>query len=249
MRMHAMTQNGNPADEAKMRASKAEIVEFLQEAVVRTEGPDAAALSPDEASLLDGAKAGVNNAVRCIDLLLEQIPHPALRNDLLMAFNEALVYAYILGNYSTPTKSIWQLYRSQHHHQHTKPAIDSRKKAGGVQELIERLANDLWSRKPSYKGNPRGTAKEIQPSFNREIAQLEKIPKAWQPADSEKPDSVKKEIDRIRKRIAKMEVQDNRRSSSNLSRHLFSPMELSTIISVFAGLPAHNGDSNGTKAS
>jgi hypothetical protein len=66
--------------EDKLRASQAEIVELLLEVVVRTEGPDAAPLSSGEASLVDAAKDSVNNASRNIDLLLKQIPDPALRN-------------------------------------------------------------------------------------------------------------------------------------------------------------------------
>jgi hypothetical protein len=105
---------GEPADQAppsggiyfnllrqdELRASHAEILELLREAVVSTEGPEATPLSSDEASLLHDAKASVNNASRNIDLLLEQIPHPALRNALRAEFNDALLYGYILGNYS-----------------------------------------------------------------------------------------------------------------------------------------------------
>jgi hypothetical protein len=110
---------GEPADQAppsggyyfnllredEWRASQAEIVEFLQETVVRTEGPDAAPLISDEVSLVDDAKASVNNVSRNIELLLDQIPHPALRNALRAEFNDALLYAYILGNYSTLSQS------------------------------------------------------------------------------------------------------------------------------------------------
>jgi hypothetical protein len=86
--------------EDELRASHAEILELLREAVVSTEGPDATPLSSDEASLLHDAKASVNSTNRNIDLLLEQIPHLALRNALWVEFNDALLYGYILGNYS-----------------------------------------------------------------------------------------------------------------------------------------------------
>ena len=221
--MLAMTQKGNLADqspsrggnlsdllreidrEAEARRSQSEILEFIQEALEKPEEPASVPLSADEASRLDLAKAGVNEVVRNADSILVSIADPVLRTELLLTINDALFHAYVLGNYSTLSKSMWERYKSQHHHQHTKPAINARKKAWGVQELIERLAHDLWSRKPSYKGNPNHTAKEIQPSFNREIAQLEKIPKAWQPADLANKASVKREIERIRKRVAKME--------------------------------------------
>jgi hypothetical protein len=104
----ALTSGGiyfNLLHEVKLRASQAEIVEFLLEDVVRTEGPDATPLSSEEVSLLDEAKARVNNAVRSIDFLLGQIPYHASRNDLLTAFIDALLYAYILGNYSTLSQS------------------------------------------------------------------------------------------------------------------------------------------------
>jgi len=77
--------------EDKLRASQAEIVELLLEVVVRTEGPDAAPLSSGEASLVDAAKDSVNNASRNIDLLLKQIPDPALRNAFREEFTDALL--------------------------------------------------------------------------------------------------------------------------------------------------------------
>jgi hypothetical protein len=186
---------------------------FLQEAVVRAEGPDGALLSSDEVSLVGDAKASVNNASRSIDLLLEQIPHPALRNDLRAAFNDALLYGYILGNYSWPTKSIWQLYRSRHNLQHTKPATNARKGDSDlVQELIEKLTRKLWSHKPWFTRNSNRTAKEIQPAFNRDIRQWKSIPNGWKPSDSDDSESLKKEIDRIRRRVSRMVLPDNRRS-------------------------------------
>jgi len=201
--------------EDKLRASQAEIVELLLEVVVRTEGPDAAPLSSGEASLVDAAKDSVNNASRNIDLLLEQIPGPALRNALREEFNDALFYAYILGNYSTPSESIWQLYRSQHHRQHTKPATNARKGDGDlVQELVEKLTRELWSQKPLFTGNSNGTATEIRPAFNRDIRQWKSIPNGWEPSDSDDSESVKREIDRIRRRVSRMMLPDNRRSSS-----------------------------------
>jgi hypothetical protein len=202
------------ASEAKSRHALNETLIFIQEAVEKASGPDSAPLTADEAALIDDAKAKVNEVIRGVDPLLEGIHSPMLRNELLLTINDSLVFAYILGNYSTPSESIWKLHGSQHRNQQIKPAIKARKEAGGVQKLIERLANDLWSRKPDFKGNSKGTAETIQPAFNRELAQLEKIPKAWQPADWENPDSVKKEIDRIRKRVASMDVPDNQRSSS-----------------------------------
>ena len=202
------------ASEAKSRHALNETLEFIQEAVEKAPGPDSAPLTADDAALIDEAKAKVNEVIRCVDALLEGIYTPTLRNELLSTISDALLFAYILGNYSTPSELIWKLHGSQHRHQQIKPAIDARKKAGGVQELIEKLVNNLWSRNPSYKGNPTRTAKIIQPDFNREIASWEKMPKGWEPADLGKPDSLKREIDRIRKRVAKMEVPDNRRSSS-----------------------------------
>ena len=54
-----------------------------------------------------------------------------------------------------------------------------------VQEIIDRLTKDLWARKPSYKTNREGTAKEIRIAVNREIAKLPKIPRDWLPSEFE----------------------------------------------------------------
>ncbi len=202
------------AEQAKLRAEQAEILEFLFEAIVKTEGPKAVSLPSNEVLLINDAKTAVNDAVRSIDDLMDNISSLGLRNTLLSSVNDALLYAFIVGNYSQPTESIWKLHGRQHLHVHTKPASNARKTAGGINELLEKLAKNLWSRKPTYKGNPTGTAKEIQSDFNQETASWKKTPKKWEPADSENPGSVKKEIERIRKRIAKMTVTDNRRSSS-----------------------------------
>jgi hypothetical protein len=199
--------------EVELRADQGKIVEFLQEAVTKTEGPHVAALPLNEVSLVNEARDRVNTAVHAVDIIVKEIPQ-AFRIDLLAAFNDALLYAYVLGNYSTPSESICKLHGDERLKRHVKPAVKARQEAGGVQKLIEKLANDLWSRKPSYKRNPSGTANEIQPTFNREIAQWEKIPKGWEPADSRNPKSVKKEIDRIRKRVAQTRVPDDQRSSS-----------------------------------
>ena len=119
--------------EAELRASQAEIVELLQVAVVRTEGQDAAPLRPDEAFHLDAAKASVNNASRNIDILLEQIPNPALRNALREEFNAALLYGYILGNYSERSCSMreWfeKIVKKQAASRHGKKGADAKKEA------------------------------------------------------------------------------------------------------------------------
>ena len=102
------------ASEAKCRHSLNAVLEFIQEALVKPAGPNSAPLSVDEATFIDDAKAKVNGVIRGVDILLEGIPTPMLRNELLLTISDALLFAYILGNCSYPSESIWKLYENQH---------------------------------------------------------------------------------------------------------------------------------------
>jgi hypothetical protein len=88
-------------------------------------------------------------------------------------------------------------------------AAHNARQAGDIQEIIDRLALGHWSSKPSFKKTILGTATAIQPAFNREIATWEKVPTEWEPADSNDPNAVEREIDRIRKRIKRPEALDD----------------------------------------
>jgi hypothetical protein len=123
--------------------AKAEIVEFLQEDIVRLKGPDAPPLSPEEASRVDDAKAGVNKASRNIDLLLERIPQRALRSAILAEFSGAILSAYVLGNYSTLSQSMGDWLEKIH----TKRVAIRRGKKGG--ESRKKEAAEGWH--PSAK--------------------------------------------------------------------------------------------------
>ncbi|HEY8007151.1 MAG TPA: hypothetical protein VIF02_04110 [Methylocella sp.] len=88
------------------------------------------------------------------------------------------------------------------------------RRADNVQAIIERLAKDLWTRKPSYKTNSEGTAKEIREAVNLEVARLPKIPTRWCPSDSDDKAAIAREIERIRKRIGRIAQPDNSHSST-----------------------------------
>jgi hypothetical protein len=127
--------------EAKSRHALNETLEFIQEAVLTAAGPKAAPLSPDEASLVDEAKAKVNEVIRGVDALLEGIHTPMLRNELLLTISDALVFAYILGNYSTPSESIRKLYESQHRREQGQSA--SRSNATKARERHKELRDAI----------------------------------------------------------------------------------------------------------
>jgi hypothetical protein len=82
-----------------------------------------------------------------------------------------------------------------------KPAWKARR-ADDIQDIIERLARELWERKPSFKGNKHGTAVEIRANVVSEIRKLPKIPKGWILAE-DRPDTSKREIENEIGRIAK----------------------------------------------
>jgi hypothetical protein len=203
---------------AVQRLSKAQndqtlILEFLQEALEVPPDEDAAA-SIKEAQFV------VNEIIQDVETILDAIDNAKLRIKILSTVNDALLHGYILGNYSRPTSASWRMREKEILQSNVARAIKARKqKSDRVQELIERLAVDLWSQKPSFKENPTGTAKQIQGAFNSEICkwETEEIPTGWEPADLRDPIAKQKEIDRLRKRIEKIadkELADNRRSSS-----------------------------------
>jgi hypothetical protein len=86
-------------------------------------------------------------------------------------------------------------------------------KAEMIDDLIIRLSEDLWRRRPQFKGNPTGTAETILPAFNEALSKLSKLPKRWPVIDLENSAEKKAAIDRIRKRISRLSKADNRRLS------------------------------------
>jgi hypothetical protein len=99
---------------AELQRTQNEILEFMQGALVSTEGLGSVPLSGDEAARIADSKAIVNEVVHDLHALLERIHDPVLRNDLLETINSGLLHAYILGNYSTPSEAVWQLHVSEH---------------------------------------------------------------------------------------------------------------------------------------
>jgi hypothetical protein len=87
------------------------------------------------------------------------------------------------------------------------PAHDARR-ANVVQEIIEKHALKLWKDKPSFIGNGQGTAREICNAVSNDIATLPKIPIGWKGGDS------KKQIERIRRRIDRIQPVDDCHSST-----------------------------------
>lgn len=100
--------------ETEARRTQSEILKFIQEAVVNVGGPVSGLLSGDEAARVVDAKAILNEVVRDFDSILKRIDDTALFSDILERLNDALLHAYILGNYSTPSEGIWQLHGRQY---------------------------------------------------------------------------------------------------------------------------------------
>lgn len=116
-----------PASEAEKQQELKELLEFIMEAVVKTEGPETPHLNADDISFIDDAKGRLREEIpRDIDFLLEEIRTPRSRDKFLSMINEALLSAYVLGNYSAPSKSIWELYGSQHRRRLSSKAREAR---------------------------------------------------------------------------------------------------------------------------
>jgi hypothetical protein len=100
--------------------------------------------------------------------------------------------------------------RRHAHRDHTKPAHAQRRKSGDqVQAIIEKHARALWEKKPIYRGNKEGTAKEIRKAVLVDITKafdaLEKLdkkrPKGWAPADENNKKAIHSEITKIATRV------------------------------------------------
>jgi hypothetical protein len=83
------------------------------------------------------------------------------------------------------------------------------RRADDVQAIVERQAKDLWTRKPSYKTNSAGTAKEIREAVNLEVSKLPKIPPRWRPPYSYDKAAIASQIEKIRKRVVRIPRPDN----------------------------------------
>jgi hypothetical protein len=182
--MRAMTQNDDPAASplrqgalaqmihdvdraAKARRAQSEILEFIQEALVTAEEPGSISLSGDVAAHIAESKSIVNEVVLDIDSLLKCIGDLGLRNELVETFNDALLHAYILGNYSTPPEAIWQLFRKQHEVKQAAKAREARADAPEELALIEAIRTKTGG-EPIKR--PMKEARAILDGVNAELA-------------------------------------------------------------------------------
>jgi len=86
------------------------------------------------------------------------------------------------------------------------PAIKARK-AEAIDNIIQRLSEDLWTRNPSRKGNCEG----ILSAFNEELLKWSHNdrPKSWPVIDLKDNKAMRQAIDRIRRRISKVHTRGN----------------------------------------
>jgi hypothetical protein len=89
------------------------------------------------------------------------------------------------------------------HSAQTEPARAARKR-DDIQEIVVRETEKLWKLKPSFKGNPGRTAKEIFEAVVTAIKALPKPPKGWEIAGLSDPEKQRKFIEAIRKRVARI---------------------------------------------
>ncbi len=87
-------------------------------------------------------------------------------------------------------------------------AANKGKKAAAVGDIIENIARRFWAKNKSFEKNPTGTAKAIQPAVSRALTEAiackEQIPPSWR-RSSDSTDAIKKEVERIRQRVMRMQ--------------------------------------------
>lgn len=111
-----------------------------------------------------------------------------------------VVRAFVIGEAARLTPEKLAKLMEKFSKERTLPANDARR-ADDIKDIIEKAANDLWGRKPSFKNNKRGTATNIRAVVRRELSKLATIPTVWKLADDNDEAAVAREIERIRKRI------------------------------------------------
>lgn len=84
-------------------------------------------------------------------------------------------------------------------------AANDARRADDVQAIIEAAARKLWEKKQSFYGKPQSTAELIRGDVRHELSKLEAIPTGWALAEDNNPKEVKKEVDRIRNRVKRMD--------------------------------------------
>lgn len=134
----------------------------------------------------------------------------------LRLIERALLIGYSAG---IPADGVRALYSEIESKRSAIEKAHRARRAENVQEIIERLASALWVKKPSFKTNSEGTAKEISALVCSEISGLPEIPTGWDPPDSTDKAGLDKAAERIRKRI------DAFRKRTNNNRPLNSPDE------------------------
>lgn len=124
---------------------------------------------------------------------------------LRRAAMEAVGVALALGFHHAGNGDVVRTLKAELNRERVKPAVAERRR-DEFQELVHRLAKDLWDRKKSFKGNPTRTAKEICDAVRAALPTLAKPPEGYEKGDLSNPARRNQFIDLIRKRVERIQL-------------------------------------------
>jgi hypothetical protein len=130
----------------------------------------------------------------------------SLKPEALRTVSEAIM-ASVLIAIIAPEPERREALRSELQRDRTRSANKARL-AENVQEIIECEAREFWSRTPGRRCKLSDTARFIYPKVIQRIATLETVSNGWEQPDSSDSDTKRRQIERIRKRLGRIEHTD-----------------------------------------
>lgn len=151
----------------------------------------------------------------CLQFFQENIEKLQFGADPLdqMALHHVIVNALLIGVLAGLSPETYEILQSElSKYKRGLEKGPQARTAPAIRESVENRARELWQRKRSFRENASATARQIRKLVRADIQILDEIPKGWKPCDLEDEDASKREIDRIRKIVARILLEDGQSS-------------------------------------